>query len=153
MYVDITKLWFSDGLQPKQLWFETKTSVVEVRAYSNDSQSGVLCTVWSPINCIFSSITTALTIYRDFLGGKCLGYKDNSINFRKHFQQCKCPILTDWLRSHVSERGLLGSVDEHLQWKKLVQENICPQADKWSTTKWKSAGLAVTLYLNNMVTQ
>uniref|UniRef100_A0A668TZW5 EGF-like domain-containing protein n=1 Tax=Oreochromis aureus TaxID=47969 RepID=A0A668TZW5_OREAU len=37
---DVTKLWFSDGLQSKQLWFETKTSVVEVRAYSNDSQSG-----------------------------------------------------------------------------------------------------------------
>uniref|UniRef100_A0A4W6BST5 Si:dkey-88l16.3 n=1 Tax=Lates calcarifer TaxID=8187 RepID=A0A4W6BST5_LATCA len=38
---DVTKLWFTDGLQPKQLWFETKTSVVEVRAYSNDTQSGM----------------------------------------------------------------------------------------------------------------
>ncbi|XP_037609246.1 low-density lipoprotein receptor-related protein 2-like isoform X5 [Sebastes umbrosus] len=37
---DVTKLWFSDGLQPNQLWFETKTHVVEVKAYSNDSQSG-----------------------------------------------------------------------------------------------------------------
>ncbi|XP_073334409.1 uncharacterized protein [Pagrus major] len=37
---DVTKLWFSDGLQPNQLWFETKTSLVEVRAYSVDSQSG-----------------------------------------------------------------------------------------------------------------
>ncbi|XP_068561732.1 low-density lipoprotein receptor-like [Cebidichthys violaceus] len=37
---DLTKLWFSDGLQPNQLWFETKTRVVEVQAYSNDSQSG-----------------------------------------------------------------------------------------------------------------
>ncbi|XP_030290564.1 low-density lipoprotein receptor-related protein 2 isoform X2 [Sparus aurata] len=37
---DVTKLWFSDGLQPNQLWFETKTSLVEVRAYSIDSQSG-----------------------------------------------------------------------------------------------------------------
>ncbi|XP_026029958.1 low-density lipoprotein receptor-related protein 2 isoform X6 [Astatotilapia calliptera] len=37
---DVTKLWFSDGLQPKQLWFETKTSVVEIRAHSNDTQSG-----------------------------------------------------------------------------------------------------------------
>ncbi|XP_078812346.1 uncharacterized protein lrp13b isoform X3 [Oryzias latipes] len=36
---DVTKLWFSDGLQPKQLWFETKTKVLEVRAY-NESQSG-----------------------------------------------------------------------------------------------------------------
>ncbi|XP_034457661.1 low-density lipoprotein receptor-related protein 2-like isoform X3 [Hippoglossus hippoglossus] len=37
---DVTQLWFSDGLQPKQLWFETKTSLVEVKAYSNDTQSG-----------------------------------------------------------------------------------------------------------------
>ncbi|XP_067340392.1 low-density lipoprotein receptor-like [Channa argus] len=37
---DVTKMWFSDGFQPKQLWFETKTSIVEIRAYSNDSQSG-----------------------------------------------------------------------------------------------------------------
>uniref|UniRef100_A0A8C3AUL6 Si:dkey-88l16.3 n=1 Tax=Cyclopterus lumpus TaxID=8103 RepID=A0A8C3AUL6_CYCLU len=37
---DLTKLWFSDGLQPNQLWFETKTSVAQVQAYNNDSQSG-----------------------------------------------------------------------------------------------------------------
>ncbi|XP_070707105.1 low-density lipoprotein receptor-like [Pempheris klunzingeri] len=37
---DVTKLWFSDGLQPNQLWFETKSSLLEVRAYSGDSQSG-----------------------------------------------------------------------------------------------------------------
>uniref|UniRef100_A0A672ZF23 Si:dkey-88l16.3 n=1 Tax=Sphaeramia orbicularis TaxID=375764 RepID=A0A672ZF23_9TELE len=37
---DVTKLWYSDGLQPKQLWFETKTSLIEVKAYSNNSQSG-----------------------------------------------------------------------------------------------------------------
>lgn len=36
----MTNLWFSDGLQPIQLWFETKTSLVEVRAFSGDSQSG-----------------------------------------------------------------------------------------------------------------
>ncbi|XP_029372276.1 low-density lipoprotein receptor-related protein 2-like [Echeneis naucrates] len=38
---DSTKLWFSDGVQPKQLWFETKTSVVEIRAYSSNSQTGM----------------------------------------------------------------------------------------------------------------
>ncbi|XP_056289033.1 low-density lipoprotein receptor-related protein 1B-like [Pseudoliparis swirei] len=37
---DLTKLWFSDGLQPNQLWFETKISVVQVQAYNNESQSG-----------------------------------------------------------------------------------------------------------------
>ncbi|KAM9734824.1 uncharacterized protein ACNS7B_014278 [Menidia menidia] len=38
---DVNKLWYTDGLQPKQLWFETKSIVVEVRAYNNNSQSGV----------------------------------------------------------------------------------------------------------------
>lgn len=37
---DVIRLWFSDGLQPKQLWFETKISLMEVKAYSNSSQSG-----------------------------------------------------------------------------------------------------------------
>ncbi|KAK5851838.1 hypothetical protein PBY51_023361 [Eleginops maclovinus] len=37
---DVTKVWFSDGLQPNQMWFETKTSLVEVKAYSNNSQTG-----------------------------------------------------------------------------------------------------------------
>ena len=37
---DVSKLWFSDGLQPKQLWFETKTNMIEVRGYSNETQSG-----------------------------------------------------------------------------------------------------------------
>lgn len=37
--VDVSKLWFSDGLQPKQLWFQTKVGVVEMRSY-DDSQSG-----------------------------------------------------------------------------------------------------------------
>ncbi|XP_058473588.1 low-density lipoprotein receptor-related protein 2-like isoform X1 [Solea solea] len=37
---DVIKLWFTDGFQPKQLWFETKTIVEEVKAYSNISQTG-----------------------------------------------------------------------------------------------------------------
>ncbi|XP_028318085.1 low-density lipoprotein receptor-related protein 2 isoform X3 [Gouania willdenowi] len=37
---DVSKVWFSDGLQPKQLWFETKSSVTEIRAFSSESQSG-----------------------------------------------------------------------------------------------------------------
>ncbi|XP_061782869.1 uncharacterized protein [Nerophis lumbriciformis] len=37
---DVTKMWFSNGLQPQQLWFETKTSLVQIKAYSNDSQEG-----------------------------------------------------------------------------------------------------------------
>ncbi|XP_051907156.1 low-density lipoprotein receptor-related protein 2 isoform X4 [Hippocampus zosterae] len=37
---DVTKMWFSDGHHPKQLWFETKANLVEIKAYSNDSQTG-----------------------------------------------------------------------------------------------------------------
>ncbi|XP_061656895.1 low-density lipoprotein receptor-related protein 2 isoform X2 [Syngnathoides biaculeatus] len=37
---DVTKMWFSDGFHPKQLWFETKTTLVQIKAYSNDSQTG-----------------------------------------------------------------------------------------------------------------
>ncbi|XP_055081616.1 low-density lipoprotein receptor-related protein 2-like [Periophthalmus magnuspinnatus] len=37
---DVTRLWFSDGLQPKHLWFETKIGLIELKAYSNKSQSG-----------------------------------------------------------------------------------------------------------------
>ncbi|XP_031414479.1 low-density lipoprotein receptor-related protein 2 isoform X2 [Clupea harengus] len=37
---DVTKMWYSDGVQPKQLWFEVKTNVVELKAYSRSSQKG-----------------------------------------------------------------------------------------------------------------
>ncbi|XP_077478907.1 uncharacterized protein lrp13b [Stigmatopora argus] len=37
---DSTKMWFSDGFHPKQLWFETKIRLLEIKAYSNDSQTG-----------------------------------------------------------------------------------------------------------------
>ncbi|XP_067106350.1 low-density lipoprotein receptor-related protein 1B [Osmerus mordax] len=37
---DITRLWFSDGGQPKKLWFEVQTNVVSLRAYSKTSQRG-----------------------------------------------------------------------------------------------------------------
>uniref|UniRef100_A0A3B3YW90 EGF-like domain-containing protein n=1 Tax=Poecilia mexicana TaxID=48701 RepID=A0A3B3YW90_9TELE len=39
----VSKLWFSDGLQPKQLWFETKTKVSEIRSYNNETQSSNHC--------------------------------------------------------------------------------------------------------------
>ncbi|KAM9517802.1 uncharacterized protein ACWYII_044611 isoform 3-T3 [Salvelinus alpinus] len=37
---DVTRLWFSDGFQPKQLWFEVNTNVVALRVYSKTSQKG-----------------------------------------------------------------------------------------------------------------
>ncbi|KAM8873175.1 uncharacterized protein ACB058_004818 isoform 2-T2 [Synchiropus picturatus] len=36
----VTKLWFSDGQQPKQLWFETKNTLQVLKSHSRDSQIG-----------------------------------------------------------------------------------------------------------------
>ncbi|XP_042171133.1 low-density lipoprotein receptor-related protein 2-like isoform X1 [Oncorhynchus tshawytscha] len=36
----VTRIWFSDGFQPKQLWFEVNTNVVALRVYSKTSQKG-----------------------------------------------------------------------------------------------------------------
>ncbi|XP_039532284.1 low-density lipoprotein receptor-related protein 2 isoform X2 [Pimephales promelas] len=35
-----TQVWYSDGFQPKQMWFEVKTSVLELKAFSRSSQKG-----------------------------------------------------------------------------------------------------------------
>ncbi|XP_071207676.1 low-density lipoprotein receptor-related protein 1 isoform X2 [Salvelinus alpinus] len=45
---DVTRLWFSDGFQPKQLWFEVNTNVVALRVYSKTSQKGTnSCSAWN----------------------------------------------------------------------------------------------------------
>jgi len=36
-----TQVWYSDGFQPKQMWFEVKTSVLELKAFSRSSQKGI----------------------------------------------------------------------------------------------------------------
>ncbi|XP_067289019.1 low-density lipoprotein receptor-related protein 1B isoform X2 [Pseudorasbora parva] len=35
-----TNVWYSDGFQPKQMWFEVKTNIIELKAYSRSSQKG-----------------------------------------------------------------------------------------------------------------
>lgn len=35
------KVWYTDGFQPKKMWFEVKTNVVELKAYSKSSQKGI----------------------------------------------------------------------------------------------------------------
>ncbi|KAL0963286.1 hypothetical protein UPYG_G00352180 [Umbra pygmaea] len=37
---DVTRLWFSDGSQHNQLWFEVETNIVSISAYSKNSQKG-----------------------------------------------------------------------------------------------------------------
>ncbi|XP_073685377.1 uncharacterized protein [Garra rufa] len=34
------EVWFTDGFQPKQMWFEVKANVIELKAYSRSSQKG-----------------------------------------------------------------------------------------------------------------
>lgn len=36
-----TKMWYSDGFQPKQMWFEVQTSIVALKAYGKHSQKGI----------------------------------------------------------------------------------------------------------------
>lgn len=35
-----TDVWYSDGTQPKQLWFEVQTNIIALKAYSENSQKG-----------------------------------------------------------------------------------------------------------------
>ncbi|MCJ8742663.1 hypothetical protein PDJAM_G00084880 [Pangasius djambal] len=43
-YNGTTNVWYSDGIQPKQLWFEVQTNIVALKAYSANSQKGTnLC--------------------------------------------------------------------------------------------------------------
>ncbi|XP_036382770.1 low-density lipoprotein receptor-like [Megalops cyprinoides] len=37
---DTTKVWYGDGLKSKTLWFEVKTDIVSLKAYSKNSQKG-----------------------------------------------------------------------------------------------------------------
>ncbi|XP_046717127.1 low-density lipoprotein receptor-related protein 2 isoform X8 [Silurus meridionalis] len=39
-----TSVWFSDGIQPKKLWFEVETNLIALKAFSTNSQKGTnLC--------------------------------------------------------------------------------------------------------------
>lgn len=38
--VGTTKVWFGDGLKSKTLWFEVKTDLIDMKAYSKTSQKG-----------------------------------------------------------------------------------------------------------------
>ncbi|XP_076875728.1 uncharacterized protein lrp13b isoform X3 [Brachyhypopomus gauderio] len=40
LYNGTTKVWYSDGVQPKQMWFEVQTNIVALKAYSTRSQEG-----------------------------------------------------------------------------------------------------------------
>ena len=35
-----SRLWVSDGVQPRQLWFQMRSSLLSLKAYSRSSQTG-----------------------------------------------------------------------------------------------------------------
>ncbi|XP_028835739.1 low-density lipoprotein receptor-related protein 2 isoform X2 [Denticeps clupeoides] len=37
---DLSKVWYSDGLQPRHLWLQLKSNIVDLKAYSKSSQKG-----------------------------------------------------------------------------------------------------------------
>ncbi|XP_036450335.1 prolow-density lipoprotein receptor-related protein 1 [Colossoma macropomum] len=40
LYNGTTKVWYSDGVQPKKMWFEVQTNIVALKAFSKHSQKG-----------------------------------------------------------------------------------------------------------------
>ncbi|XP_041106464.1 low-density lipoprotein receptor-related protein-like [Polyodon spathula] len=86
---DTTKVWYSDGLQPKQhLWFEVKEDVVDLKVYSKLSQQGTNHCVEQNGGCSH--------ICLPYPGGrtcKCpIGY--NSTNATACGKDVRCPDMT-----------------------------------------------------------
>lgn len=48
-----TNVWYSDGIQPKQLWFEVQTNIMALKAYSANSQKGILIVCSSHLSFFF----------------------------------------------------------------------------------------------------
>nr|XP_055065094.1 low-density lipoprotein receptor-related protein 2 isoform X1 [Misgurnus anguillicaudatus] len=80
------KVWYTDGFQPKQMWFEVKTNIVELKAYSKSSQKGT--NVCSKNNGGCSHLCLP------YPGGRsCRCAQDYlSVNETKCVSNLKCPI-------------------------------------------------------------
>lgn len=46
-FAGTTDVWYSDGIQPKQLWFEVQTNIIALKAYSENSQKGTPIVIFS----------------------------------------------------------------------------------------------------------
>ncbi|XP_073770596.1 uncharacterized protein si:dkey-88l16.3 isoform X2 [Danio rerio] len=81
-----SQLWYSDGLQPKQMWFEVKTSVIELKAYSRSSQKGFNACSMSNGGCSHLCLPNP--------GGRtCRCAQDYlSVNNTKCVSSLKCPV-------------------------------------------------------------
>ncbi|XP_042588115.1 low-density lipoprotein receptor-related protein 2 isoform X5 [Cyprinus carpio] len=80
------KVWYTDGFQPKHMWFEVKANVIELKAYSRSSQKGT--NVCSENNGGCSHLCLP------YPGGRsCRCAQDYlSVNKTKCISNLKCPV-------------------------------------------------------------
>uniref|UniRef100_A0A9J8APT0 Si:dkey-88l16.3 n=1 Tax=Cyprinus carpio carpio TaxID=630221 RepID=A0A9J8APT0_CYPCA len=83
---DTAKVWYTDGFQPKHMWFEVKANVIELKAYSRSSQKGT--NVCSENNGGCSHLCLP------YPGGRsCRCAQDYlSVNKTKCISNLKCPV-------------------------------------------------------------
>ncbi|KAK5900683.1 hypothetical protein CgunFtcFv8_025624 [Champsocephalus gunnari] len=102
---DVTKLWFSDGLQPNQMWFETKTSLVEVKAYSNDSQYGTNSCSKNNGGCVHLCLPypggNTCKCGRGFYGASCTPLPACPSGEESCFDGSKCFSISKFCDGHV----------------------------------------------------
>nr|XP_033952177.1 low-density lipoprotein receptor-related protein 2-like isoform X2 [Pseudochaenichthys georgianus] len=102
---DLTKLWFSDGLQPNQMWFETKTSLVEVKAYSNDSQYGTNGCSKNNSGCVHLCLPypggNTCKCGRGFYGASCTPLPACPSGEESCFDGSKCFSISKFCDGHV----------------------------------------------------
>ncbi|XDV53810.1 hypothetical protein PO909_022227, partial [Leuciscus waleckii] len=81
-----TQVWYSDGFQLKQKWFEVKTSVLELKAFSRSSQKGT--------NVCSESNGGCSHLCLPYPGGRsCRCAQDYlSVNKTKCVSNLKCPV-------------------------------------------------------------
>ncbi|XP_059400694.1 low-density lipoprotein receptor-related protein 2-like [Carassius carassius] len=90
------EVWYTDGFQPKHMWFEVKTNIIELKAYSSSSQKGT--NVCSEHNGGCSHLCLP------YPGGRSCRCAQNylSVNKTKCVSSLKCPVGSKACRDGLS---------------------------------------------------